>query len=660
MRVLWWLLALITCVTLALFQLYPAWLDGAHAVVGLWGNPDMISNHWLYRWVPEQLSGGGTLLHNDRYYVPIGDAPWLAGNGSDAVPYALIAALLPWPGSVTLWAGLTLVLNGLSAFGLARFAGARGAGALVAAAAVAAAPYALFEMEGARFAQTSIFWMGFFLLAWVALLAQAPVSGPWVPDRRSAGLGVAAGLLYGATAFVYWYYGLWAAMLGGLLFLARPRWRALVPFVPVALLTTLPPLLVFLTHWSAIPGAGEAAFPNPLALDSALPFTFPLWGGSSRFGQVTLPLALSVFAVVELVAVVRARWEGGWPRGARGWAQAIARVWRGLPWWQQACTAGAALFYLLALGPFLVTPTGHSTGVPGPFLLLYGLPGPLRRYWWPYRHVVGLAFALAPLAARGADRALGWFARQASEDLRPYVPVIGALVLALTVPVEVAARGGRDAAASSWWSPPAAYQALAKLPGDVILELPIAPQMTGGQQTLSYQWVHGKRLLNGHAMWVDRVRPAAWDAWVAKNGLLSSLQQLEQGQVIGLIRIEASDIDALKEVGLRYLVVNKEYFPGEMSPLLHAYNLVFTALFGEPVLQRDEGLTAWDIDAYTGITEVDPPPIRTPTALRSHKGGGLLPTVGELESLGWRDLPRRFPPNFPEEAVEEEAEEASP
>jgi hypothetical protein len=59
--------------------------------------------------------------------------------------------------------------------------------------------------------------------------------------------------------------------------------------------------------------------------------------------------------------------------------------------------------------------------------------------------------------------------------------------------------------------------ALAALPEGVVLTPPIAPQAAGSQWALMAQRAHRHPLLVGHAPWVDRVRPAAWDAAVAED-----------------------------------------------------------------------------------------------------------------------------------------------
>ena len=55
--------------------------------VGNWVHPDNLSNHWLLVWVAERVMSGESLLHNDTYYWPVGDAPLEAlrsARGGDA------------------------------------------------------------------------------------------------------------------------------------------------------------------------------------------------------------------------------------------------------------------------------------------------------------------------------------------------------------------------------------------------------------------------------------------------------------------------------------------------------------------------------------------------------------------------------------------------
>ena len=84
-----------------MLMLGPATLEPNSRLVGNWMHPDCLSNHWLLVWVAERTLGFESLLHNTAYYAPIGDAPWLAGNGSQGLFYSPFHALLSWPASST-------------------------------------------------------------------------------------------------------------------------------------------------------------------------------------------------------------------------------------------------------------------------------------------------------------------------------------------------------------------------------------------------------------------------------------------------------------------------------------------------------------------------------------------------------------------------------
>ncbi len=590
----WILVVALGPIAAALWLLFPAWLHWDTAVVGDWVHPDMISNHWLYRWMGEQILSGGSIIHNDRYYYPVGDFPWIAGNGSDAFAWLLLGSWMPWPASMTLWAMLIIVINGISGAVLARVLGARLPGAALGGTLLAMSPYVAYELSCARYAQAPLFWMAFFLATWIRLL-----------EQPSARRGVLAGLLYAVTAFTCWYYGLWAALAGVVLFAMRRRWQALRWFVPTALLVTLPPLVLFLQHWASIPGTTNESFPHPLAVASGMFFTFPVWGGEGPLQSIVLPISLVVLAVIGL-------WR--WP-----WSWSI----RGL-------VAVAGVFYLLSLGPYLLGVDGEASAIPAPYLGLYAPLGVLRRYWWPYRHIAVLTIALVPLAARGADRLLQPLGRLS-------VVVIAAVVALL--PLEIGARGGTTEVRLSGWTPPAPYQELATLEGDLLLELPLAPTIAASQQSLSYQWIHKKTLINGHAMWVDRVRPEAWDAWIAQSRFLDGLQKAELGELDGSLRVYPEDIAYLQSLGLRHIVLNTEFFPGRLSEVLPVDSHILVALFGSPIIEHGGMFLAWDLSQYNGTTDVAVPSVHLPEEALA-QDGTLMPKSSNRRSLGWTPMIR--------------------
>jgi hypothetical protein len=239
------------------------------------------------------------------------------------------------------------------------------------------------------------------------------------------------------------------------------------------------------------------------------------------------------------------------------------------------------------MGPKL-SPFGLS-----PFQLLYGLAAPLRRFWWPSRHVLVCDVALALLAARAVP-SLG----RAGRD------VLLGLGLVATIPLLLLLQGpGVRAHSTALCWPPPFYAALAEQPGEVLLQLPLSPRVAVSQAPLLLQLAHGKALLNGHAPWVDRVRPPAWDAFVADNSFLAGLQAVEDGSLHGDLTFDGADIEAVRAAGLALVVLDRELYPLRLGEAVSRQRRVLTALFGEPVA-GEEGAWAWRTDRWTGAARV--------------------------------------------------------
>ncbi|MBK7760957.1 MAG: hypothetical protein IPI35_32010 [Deltaproteobacteria bacterium] len=153
-------------------------------LVGDWHHPDCLGNHWLLVWVAERLSSGQSLVHNDSYYWPIGDAPWIAGNGSEGLLYLPFHLLWGWPVGVAAYAGAVWVGNGLAGWALGRAAGAGPWAALVCAAGVGSSAYAAQEMGSGRFSQANLIFLVGGLAAWLTLL-HSPSKGRVVRRGRS-------------------------------------------------------------------------------------------------------------------------------------------------------------------------------------------------------------------------------------------------------------------------------------------------------------------------------------------------------------------------------------------------------------------------------------------------------------------------------------------
>ncbi len=546
-------------------------------------HPDCLGNHWLMVWVADQLLHGQSILHNDTYYWPVGDAPWLAGNGSEGFAFLPIYAALGWPLGSNVYLVGVLVLNGLAGWALARAAGASQTAALAACPTTTLSLYAMQELGAGRFSQVSICWLGFFLASWLRVL-----------DQPSTLRALTSALMLALTSLFYWYYGLFGVLAGGVLLAARGasirlQWRSLLVFSATYLVLVLPLLWVYLRYWANIPGTGEEQFPHPQALgDSTWPgIPFLVTGG--RHSGRALPFTTVLLALFGLAH----------PRRRTAWGLfGVALLFGGL-------MAGALIPH-------------------GPYSWVYGLARPLRRFWWPYRHVAGLNYALTTLAALGADRLFS--GRRGGK-------LIGVGV-ALSIPAQLQLQGAPwHAQFSHVIAPEPFYVKVQKLPGRRMIEPPLAPEVASSETPLIYQLYHHKQLVNGHAEWVDRVRPDAWDTFVAGNSFLTEMQALERGKVEGPFTFRAADLQALLDQDVRVMVLNREYFPVAFSPLVSSYGSIFESLFGLPVA-TGKRTRAWDMSTWNGKTEVTFPVFAWPANVQP--GGPDLSIMGMHEtSLGF-------------------------
>ncbi len=547
---------------------------GSTIVCG-WVHPDCLGNHWLLTWVADQLSHGRSLVHNDRYYWPVGDSPWLAGNGSDGFLYLPWHLLLGWPRAAAAHTLTILTLNGLGAWALARAAGASPAAALTAAPTAAMTVYASFELGAGRFSQADMGFLAFFLASWLRLL-----------DAPSMRRSLISALLLAGTSALYWYYGLFAVIAGAVLLAFRGKelrswtlWKPLLLFAATFSAAIGPLLWVFLSNWALIPGTGEAAlFPHPEATaDSCWP-GIPFVAGAGRHAGRALPLTTVALAFFLLV---RRR----------------DRVTIGL-------AALGLVFAALMAGPLIP----H-----GPYEWLYGLAEPLKRFWWPYRHVVVVNFVYITLAALAVDHL----------PVGPRARTVASVVLALSIPLQLSlGRAPYGALFSEAHVPVVFYQEVGVLPGTVLIEPPLTPDLAASQATLMYQLDHGKTLLNGHALWVQRVRPAGWDTFVDGNSFLAACRRLERGELDGRFEFDGNDLTALFDQGVLTITVNREYFPGRYSELTTAYARVLDALFGEAAVKGPKA-QAWDMGRWTGATEAEFERFAWPDKL--DHGGPTLP-----------------------------------
>ncbi len=585
------------------------WAEPGRALFGDWEHPDMLSNHWVYAWVAEQLATGGSLLQNDAYFVPAGDAPFLAGNASGALLSAPFAWAFGTPLGINVYLFLVLVLNVVAGTALARAAGASPRAAIVGGVGFGVCPFVLTELSAARLAQVPVWEMAAGLTLWIGALER----GSW---RRALG----AGALIGLAGVEYFYYGLFAGYAAGLLTLFSPRRSpaVVVAGAGAAVVTVGPLLWLFVRGWSEVVGASEASesFPHPFSLQASLPWSWPVWSDVPSMVRAYLSWVLLALAVAE----VWRRYRPG-PVGGRAAADADPDP---HGWTVPAFVATAALGWALSLGPYVLTVQGPAEQSHLPYQWIYGLHPALQRFWWPYRHAVLVSLAVAVLAARGLGRVL--------DRLPPRAALVTLGLVLVAVPLELRARGAPVLAATSRITSPLpdGVVAMKALPDGLVLDLPIAAELRIGQQHLTLQALHGHRLLDGHAMWVDRVRPAEWDAYVAASSFLAELARFERGQPIEAdpARVDrfvydVADVARLQGEGLRWIVVWDEMFADDIDALPDHLRALLGQLLGAPTID-DGPLTVYDLAGHREDGDVIAPDWDWPKGVSTGDGSSRM------------------------------------
>ncbi|MEE2752105.1 MAG: hypothetical protein VX519_11805 [Myxococcota bacterium] len=532
--------AVALCIALALWIAPGLALDPQSTLAGDWRHPDCLGNHWLLVWMAERILSFESLLHNPLYYWPHGDAPWLAGNGSEGFLYLPFHLLFDWPASANAYVLSLLLGNGLAGYYLGRSAGAGPWASLVVAATTGCSVYVNLELSAGRFSQGDLLWLLTSIACFLKLL-----------NTPSVRLAVITGILFALCAFFYFYYGLFLLLalvvIGAVHRVGKATlpWKEIVITGATAAVLIAPILVLFMSHWSSIPGTNEG-FPHPMvSFDSIRPSLFLSPQGSPQQASQTVAAPILVLALLQTYRLAQRRSEA--------------------PLLEAGLLGVVVLFWWLALGP-----------AGGLWTWLYGSAEPLKRFWWPYRHVVLIGPCLGILAARAL--------RNTGRN-QP----LTAILVALSIPLSLSLQQSRSKMDTTpVRTPPPVYPELASRPEKVLLSVPFTAGATGSQAPLIYQFYHQKPMLNGHAPWVDRVRPEAWDQMVQSNTFLAQLASLEQGTSQNEVVFEAEDLSALIEDGLGLFVVDRELVPTDLWQMVQGYNEVFNALFGAPILSTNE------------------------------------------------------------------------
>ncbi len=566
--------ALCLALALAVFQLGPMTLAPGAFLVGSHIHPDNLANQWLLPWATEAVQTGAPLLHTTDYFWPVGDAPLLSGDGTQALVYAPLHLGVGWPAATPLFVGVTLFLNGLCGWFAARTVVRSPTAAWMAIGICGWSPFVLMELSAGRFSQAATWPLLLFLGLWWRHLA-----------RPSAWLAVLSALTLAYTAFSYWYYGWFGVLAGAAAWLVtlrdhawaahrhHLRWHAL--FVGTFLVTLAPWAMLFLSHWASVPGVGETdVFPPASAMHDRLPLLGSLQPG-------TPATTSAMWSVVAGVLAALGAWSARGVRAVRAWV------------------AVGVLFLALGWGPAF-------SGAP--YTVLYGIHAALRRFWWPMRHVVVVHAAVAVLASIGLDALLR---RLSTRQIRP----VAAAIVGFTGGTFFLQGAPSQVQHSPLLFPPDGYDTLAELPAGAVVSFPLAPEATGTNDAMLHQLAHGHPMVTGHSPWVERARPPAWDSWLAAQPFLHALSETERhGWSGGYFSVDPADIEALQHAGVRWLVLDRTLVPLKLKDLVRHHDRLFDALFDRPVI-RTADLQVWDLHAYTGQTTVLLPTWSWPSGL---------------------------------------------
>ena len=429
---------------------------------------DGYQNAWTLWWIKTALLRGAWPWWTDRLFAPDGVSLYFhtlaLTNGLIALPVQLV-----WPLTVAynVVVVVSFVASGLALYGLARHAGADPGPAFVAG--------CLYTFSPFHFAQ-GIAHLNMLALQWLPLYVWALLAA--CRSRRLTS-GFLAGLVLFGVVLTDYYFALFCALATGLIALWQRTWR--VPAVAlatgVALSAPLGVSMLRLVARTALAGTHDPAdfsvdllaWLVPGEVSRWAPVTAPIW---RRFGSYAEESGAYLGLIPLAVVAV----------GLRARVRAI------VPW-----VAGAAIFAILALGPWLRV-AGRLGPVPLPYFVLTG--------------VIPLV-ALAGVPARFMAMVFLGLAMAVGLALTALVPARPALRRAAVLTLVLAGLLLEYAPPPYTTTPfvvPSFYAEVARETdvGQAVLELPSVAGML-------YQTVHGKRIVGGY---LSRTPRAQYEALV--------------------------------------------------------------------------------------------------------------------------------------------------
>jgi hypothetical protein len=542
----------------ALLRTHGLFFSGTKDVfVGSWEHPDNLGNQWLFWGLWENISKAQDIwvLHNSLYYHPIGDSPWLAGNAMDSVFALPLTMIFGWPISANLYTFGVFFAIGICGFHLGQRIRYSFWSSIFLGCTIQSSTYLLHHANAGRFSQLNIV----FLLLGITFFIEIFQSETW-EIRKKNFWKLPVSLLFCGIGYWYylWFFGIFAGCYT--LFYCRTRQKGtqILMSAVASLLLCLPFLLVYLYHWSEIPGTDEN-FPSPHAVQNSLELVFPLFVYTDHPQKILCSEGITVFLFLGFLLLQKHNREN---------------------WKYIACWGSVALVGLVL-----------SMGVHTPlYELIYGHVSVLQRFWWPSRHIVLYKIAIAILAAKGFDL---WMPKNTKWSIR---------IAAIATPFCLMLQGlGTYGVWVSTFDTIVEYEDK-NLPFSkdvVLIQPPLSPKVAKSQIPLLYQTFHHRKILTGHALWVDRVRPLAWDEYMREHDFFRQLLDYEEGNSQGTIVYNQNM--HLQMIGDQtvILAIDPMLFPQSHQSVKNAYRDMAFQLFGQPVYQN-KNVLMWDIRNWNG------------------------------------------------------------
>lgn len=559
------LLAVAAYLAAAVAFTWPLVLNLQTQVLGYLGFENTAQTLWLYHaWKEYQAD---LLQHYLGTYGTLGSL-WRAeeiyrlsvawpeknsvANGLDFLWTLPLEALFGTPGYYNVKCLLVLTANGAAAMALARQAGARTLAAWTGGAVFAFNPFTFYLLATGRMVEAQLFLP--VLAAWTLIRAwRDPDAFRWA---------VAGGAL-GLVTANYWFYGHFMivftlAWLAWHLVTKRPPTlgpggRNLAFYVLAFLVVCLPaahPYLVRLAIGERIPGMVR---PDPGDEPNMI----------RQMKQLTSFSADADYPLRQPPRNVRSQTSPPWWIPLQSTFLANATVLAVLPalllrrggFW----LAGALLFYLLPLGPFLKWGgdlAGNGISLPYlPLVLYFPL---LEKLFWPNQSMLLFAMCVAVLLALNLERLL------ALPRLRGPLPAaVCAAVLGLMV-LEMSSRGQLPLPATEW-SVPQVYTGAGR--GSGYVYLPVGRRYWETARDYNRDYYHGSDLTlvdmhhvmnGGKGLWGRAHYTAARDYWLYEPYNLSTQPFLRWLVALGDREpppFEPRDQQQVMAEGYRYLVV---------------------------------------------------------------------------------------------------------